>query len=124
MNRVFRDVRLKGCISAERAIIMMTGESELKTNIDGINVKLSKDDMYDIYVELDDDSDVVEFEIIKYKYVVYAGFLIDSYNDYGESFETYEEAEENCLYYIKSIRKSCDDNYEDCHISGYDIEEI
>ena len=45
----------------------------------------------------------------KYKYVIYdnEGLLVDSYFDYAEVFDTYEEAEKECSF-----------------IKGYDFMEV
>ncbi len=62
----------------------------------------------------------------KYKYVIYdnEGLLVDSYFDYAEVFDTYEEAEKECLHSIEETQRSCAKNHEDSFIKGYDIMEV
>lgn len=60
MDKVFRNVNLKGVISKERALKILGLEAYKETKIKGINIAIYVDDNYDIGIDiLDNDGEMV-----------------------------------------------------------------
>ena len=64
MNKVYRNVLLKGIISKQRALKLKGLQNQVIVNIRGIDIIISVDDMYDIDIDIWKDDECLggEFE--------------------------------------------------------------
>lgn len=61
-----------------------------------------------------------------YKYLIFDidGCLIDSEKTYNETYDSYDEADEEALKEVNRLRDKAAEEYEDVLLTGYEIEEV